>query len=104
MPRSVPRVATTGANAGTHFEETANAPGKSKIDGIEADVTFYVTDALSIGASYASTKVEIPDAPFPFPAAPGNFLQPGDPFQWTSSTPRRMRPQRSSTTRRRSPA
>ena len=73
-------VATTGANAGTHFEETANAPGKSKIDGIEADATFYVTDELSVGASYAYTKVEIPDAPFPFPAAPGNFLQPGDPF------------------------
>ena len=73
-------VAVTGPNAGTHFEETANAPGTSKIDGLEAELTLQVTDGLTVGASYAYTKVKIPPAPYPFPAAAGNFLQPGDPF------------------------
>ena len=73
-------VLTTGANAGTHFEETANAPGKSKIDGVEADLTWHVTDELSVGGSYAYTKVKIPDAPFPFATGPADFVQQGQPF------------------------
>jgi iron complex outermembrane receptor protein len=73
-------VAVTGPNAGTHFEETANAAGKSKIDGFEAEVTFRATDYLTFGGSYAYTKIEIPTAPYPFPAATGQYLQPGDPF------------------------
>jgi iron complex outermembrane receptor protein len=73
-------VLTTGPNAGTHFEETANAPGKSKIDGIEAEATFYVTEELSVGASYAYTKVKIPPAPFPFATGPTDFVQQGQPF------------------------
>lgn len=73
-------VATTGVNAGTHFEETANAAGTSKIDGIEAEATWYVTDELSLGASYAYTQVDIPDAPFPFVTGPTDFVQQGQPF------------------------
>jgi len=73
-------VAVTGVNAGTHFEETANAKGTSKIDGVEIDTSFRVNDNWSIGGSYAYTKVKIPSAPFPFPPAAGNYLNPGDPF------------------------
>ncbi|MEQ1781827.1 MAG: TonB-dependent receptor [Hyphomonadaceae bacterium] len=73
-------VSVVAPNAGTHFEETANAPGKSKIDGIEADATWYVTDELSFGASYAYTKVDIPAAPFPFATGPSDFIQQGQPF------------------------
>jgi iron complex outermembrane receptor protein len=73
-------VAVTGPNAGTHFEETANAKGISKIEGLELDSSYRLNDYLSIGGAYAHTAVKIPSAPFPFPAASGNFLQPGDPF------------------------
>ncbi len=73
-------VSVVAPNAGAHFEETSNAPGKSKIDGIEADLTWYVSDELSFGASYAYTKVDIPDAPFPFATGPTDFIQQGQPF------------------------
>ena len=73
-------VAVTGPNAGTHFEETANAKGISKIDGLELDTSYRLNDYWSVGGAYAHTSVKIPAAPFPFPTAAGNFLQPGDPF------------------------
>jgi iron complex outermembrane receptor protein len=73
-------VAVSGPNAGVHFEETANAPGESKIDGVEADLTFEVTDNLTFGGAYAYTKVDIPPAPFPFPTGPSDFVQQGQPF------------------------
>ncbi len=63
---------------GAHTEETRNAAGKSKIDGVELDLTFDVTDDLTVGASYAYTKVKIPDAPFPFTGNPD--VPQGSPF------------------------
>jgi iron complex outermembrane receptor protein len=63
---------------GAHTEETRNAPGTSKISGVEADVTVSVADGLTAGFSYAYTHAKIPDAPFPFP---GNSAVPiGSPF------------------------
>jgi iron complex outermembrane receptor protein len=63
---------------GAHTEETRNAAGVSKIDGVEIDATFRVTDGLTVGASYAYTKVVVPDAPFPFTG--NNFIAVGVPF------------------------
>jgi iron complex outermembrane receptor protein len=63
---------------GAHTEETRNSPGTSKIKGFEAELTAKVTEALTVGASYAYTDVQIPPAPFPFV---GNSVVPqGSPF------------------------
>jgi iron complex outermembrane receptor protein len=49
-----------------HTEETRNAPGTSKIKGIEADLTVRPARALTLGASYAYTHSKIPAIPNPF--------------------------------------
>jgi iron complex outermembrane receptor protein len=49
-----------------HTEETRNAPGTSKIKGIEADLTVRPVQNLTLGASYAYTDVKIPAIPNPF--------------------------------------
>jgi len=43
-----------------HTEETANAPGNSRIKGIEAELTVKPVAGLTLGASYAYTDVNIP--------------------------------------------
>jgi iron complex outermembrane receptor protein len=63
---------------GAHTEETRNAPGVSKINGFEADITAQVWEGTIVGVSYAYTDVKIPAAPFPFS---GNSVVPlGTPF------------------------
>ncbi len=63
---------------GAHTEETRNAPGKSKIRGFEAELTFKPIDAMTVGLNYAYTDVKVPAAPFPFT---GNVDVPvGTPF------------------------
>lgn len=49
-----------------HTEETRNAPGTSKIRGIEADLTVRATEALTLGASYAYTHITVPATANPF--------------------------------------
>jgi iron complex outermembrane receptor protein len=49
-----------------HTEETRNAPGTSKIKGVEADLTVRPARSLTLGASYAYTDVKIPAIPNPF--------------------------------------
>ncbi len=49
-----------------HTEETRNAPGTSKIRGVEADLTVNPTDGLTLGASYAYTYTNVPLTPNPF--------------------------------------
>ena len=49
-----------------HTEETRNAPGTSKIKGIEADFTVRPMQALTLGASYAYTDIKVPPTPNPF--------------------------------------
>jgi iron complex outermembrane receptor protein len=49
-----------------HTEETRNAPGKSKIRGIEADITTNPVDGMTVGASYAYTYTNVPATPNPF--------------------------------------
>ena len=48
-----------------HTEETANAPGNSRIKGIEAELTVRPFNGLTLGASYAYTDVKIPATPNP---------------------------------------
>lgn len=48
-----------------HTEETANAPGNSRIKGIEAELTVRPVAGLTLGASYAYTDVKIPATPNP---------------------------------------
>ncbi|MET4898777.1 TonB-dependent receptor [Sphingomonadaceae bacterium jetA1] len=50
-----------------HTEETRNAPGKSKIRGLEADVTTNPIDGMTLGASYAYTYTDVPLTPNPLP-------------------------------------
>ncbi len=55
-----------------HTENTANAPGTSKIRGIEVDFTARPIENLTIGASYAYTYTKVPATPNP--NLPGNPL------------------------------
>jgi iron complex outermembrane receptor protein len=57
-----------------HTEETRNAPSTSTIKGVEADFTVRPIQPLTIGVSYAYTKVDVPPTPNPFIA--GNPLFP----------------------------
>jgi len=49
-----------------HTEETRNAPGTSKIRGLEADLTVKVAEGLTLGASYAYTYTFVPATANPF--------------------------------------
>jgi iron complex outermembrane receptor protein len=63
---------------GAHTEETRNAKGTSKINGIELDTSFRLSENWSVGGSYAWTDVKVPAAPFPFTGNPDVPL--GTPF------------------------
>ena len=49
--------------------ETVNAPGTTKIEGVELETVWYVTDALRLAFSYAYTDTSVPNALNPFPAS-----------------------------------
>ncbi|MEK9212705.1 TonB-dependent receptor [Sphingomonas sp. 2378] len=49
-----------------HTEETRNAPGTSKIRGIEADITTNPVEGMTVGASYAYTYTNVPATANPF--------------------------------------
>jgi iron complex outermembrane recepter protein len=57
-----------------HTLETVNADGTTKIRGIEADLTVFATDRLTLATSYAYTYWTVP--PTPNPLVEGNPLQP----------------------------
>jgi len=48
-----------------HTEDTANAPGVSKIRGVEADLTVRPIQNLTLSASYAYTYTHVPPTPNP---------------------------------------
>jgi iron complex outermembrane recepter protein len=54
--------------------ETINAPGTTKIRGIELDVLARITDQLQLSGAWAYTYTKVPDTPDPF--RPGNPLVP----------------------------
>ena len=57
---------------GKHTEETRNAPGTSKIKGIEADLKVNPVEGLTMGLSYAYTDVKVPNTINPFLSTPTN--------------------------------
>ncbi|MBW8755147.1 MAG: TonB-dependent receptor [Sphingomonadales bacterium] len=59
-----------------HTEETRNAPGTTKIRGIEADLTVHPIDYLTFGASYAYTYTKVPATANPFVQPGVNPIQP----------------------------
>ncbi|HEY0112591.1 MAG TPA: TonB-dependent receptor [Allosphingosinicella sp.] len=63
---------TVNPNFNRHYEETANAPGVSKIKGLEADLVLQPMEGLQLSASYAYTDVNVPPTSNPF--LPGNPL------------------------------
>ena len=54
--------------------ETINAPGTGKLQGVEVDFTFAVTEELTLSAGYAYNKVEIPATVNPFRQGNGQFI------------------------------
>ncbi len=69
----------TNANGTVSFTnrtttETINSPGKGKLNGFEADFTFAATDFLTLSASYAYNKVDIPATRNPFLQANGQVI------------------------------
>ncbi|WP_245656682.1 TonB-dependent receptor [Novosphingobium naphthalenivorans] len=48
-----------------HTENTANAPGTSKIRGVEAQLTVRPVDNVTMGLSYAYTHITVPATPNP---------------------------------------
>ncbi|MES2604491.1 MAG: TonB-dependent receptor [Pseudomonadota bacterium] len=54
--------------------ETVNAPGTTKIRGIELDLTAYLSDNLTMNFAYDHTYVDVP--PTANPLLPGNPIQP----------------------------
>lgn len=56
----------TSPTYNAHTEETRNAPGTTKVRGIEADLTVTPVDGLTLGGSYAYTYFKVPATPNPF--------------------------------------
>ncbi|WCM28873.1 TonB-dependent receptor [Sphingomonas sp. QA11] len=63
----LPGTTTPNPNFNLHTENTANAPGISKIRGVEVDVTARPIEHLTLGASYAYTYTNVPLTPNPNP-------------------------------------
>ena len=61
----LPGTTTPNPTFNLHTENTSNAPGTSKIKGIEADLTVKATNGLTLGLSYAYTDVSVPATPNP---------------------------------------
>jgi iron complex outermembrane receptor protein len=56
----LPGTTTPSPTFNLHTEETVNAPGTSKIKGIEVELTVKPTTGLTMGLSYAYTDVNVP--------------------------------------------
>ncbi|WEK44704.1 MAG: TonB-dependent receptor [Candidatus Sphingomonas colombiensis] len=65
----LPGTTTPNPTFNLHTQNTANAPGISRIRGIEADLTVKPVDNLTLGASYAYTYTHVPATPNPLPGA-----------------------------------
>lgn len=63
----LPGTTTPNPTFNLHTENTANAPGTSKIRGVEADLTARPFDNLTLGVSYAYTFTSIPATKNPNP-------------------------------------
>jgi len=63
----LPGTTTPNPTFNLHTENTQNAPGVSKIRGIELDFTARPIENVTIGASYAYTSIKVPATPNPNP-------------------------------------
>ncbi len=63
----LPGTTIANPNFNLHTENTANAPGTSKIRGIELDVSARPIDSLTLTASYAYTYTKVPATANPNP-------------------------------------
>ena len=61
----LPGTTTANPNFNLHTEDTANAPGTSKIRGLEVELTTRPFDGATVGASYAYTHTNISATPNP---------------------------------------
>ena len=61
----LPGTAIPNPNYNLHTEDTANAPGTSKIKGVEVDLTVRPVTGVTLGGSYAYTDANIPLTPNP---------------------------------------
>jgi iron complex outermembrane receptor protein len=69
----IPGTSTPNPFFNKHTEETVNAPGTSRIKGVEVDLTVRPVDALTLGLSYAYTDVNVPPVPNPIAESPATF-------------------------------
>ncbi len=72
----LPGTTTPNPTFNLHTEETRNAPGTSKIRGVEVELTANPVEHLTVGASYAYTHAKVPPTPNPF--LTGNPRVPGE--------------------------
>ena len=63
----LPGTSTPNPTYTLHTQNTANAPGISRIRGVEADLIVRPVDSLTLGASYAYTYTKVPPTPNPLP-------------------------------------
>nr|ART40501.1 K60 [uncultured bacterium] len=61
----IPGTTTPNPQFNLHTENTANAPGTSKIRGVEVELTARPIEHLTLGASYAYTYTKVPATPNP---------------------------------------
>jgi len=72
----LPGTTTPNPTFNLHTENTQNAPGISKIRGIEVDLTARPIENLTIGASYAYTYTKVPPTANPNPGPTFGVLTP----------------------------
>ena len=68
----LPGTTTANPTFNLHTEDTANAPGTSKLRGFEVELTTRPFDGMTLGGAYAYTHADIPLTPNP--QLPGNPL------------------------------
>ncbi|OYY88624.1 MAG: TonB-dependent receptor [Sphingomonas sp. 28-66-16] len=72
----LPGTTTPNPTFNLHTENTANAPGTSKIRGVEVDFTAKPIEHLTVGASYAYTYTKVPLTANPNPGPTFGVLTP----------------------------
>jgi iron complex outermembrane receptor protein len=64
---------TANPNFNKHTEETVNVTGKSRIKGVELELTVRPIEGLQLSANYAYTDVKVPPVANPIAASPATF-------------------------------
>lgn len=72
----LPGTTTRNPTFNLHTENTANAPGTSKIRGVEVELTARPIQNVNVGASYAYTYAKVPSTPNPNPGPTFGVITP----------------------------